>query len=211
MSAEPDIDLAAQADIAEAQARVAMLTTHVLGPRQRVFLPQTRGNRIRGFCWAMVRSTLFRLSPPWATAWRNALLRFFGASIARSVAIASSAHIDHPWNLSLDDGAVVCDQVIINCMGAVSVGQKTRISQYAHVCAGTHEYQRPDMRIEPRGITIGRDVWIAADAFVGPGVRIADGAVLAARSSAFHDLPPGMICVGEPARPVKPRDGSAAE
>jgi putative colanic acid biosynthesis acetyltransferase WcaF len=87
----------------------------------------------------------------------------------------------------------------------VSIGDRTRISQYSHICAGTHEYQRPDMRIEPRPITIGNDVWIAADAFVGPGVRIGDGAMLAARSSAFHDLPEGMICVGEPARPIKRR------
>jgi putative colanic acid biosynthesis acetyltransferase WcaF len=198
-------DLHAQADIAEAQAHAAMLTTHVLGPRHRVFLPQTRRDRARGFWWSIVRASLFRWSLPSATGWRNMLLRVFGAKIAQDATVAASAHIDHPWNLTMECGVVVCDHAIINCMGAVTIGEGTRISQYAHVCAGTHEYQRPDMRIQPRPITLGRDVWIAADAFVGPGVNVGEGAMLAARSAAFHDLPGGMICLGEPARVVKPR------
>jgi putative colanic acid biosynthesis acetyltransferase WcaF len=129
----------------------------------------------------------------------------FGARVAPGTTFACSSLIEHPWNLTVDAGATICDHVIINCMGRVSIGELTRISQYAHICAGTHEYQRPDMRIEPKPVTLGRDVWVAADAFVGPGVTIHDGAMLAARSSAFHDLPAGMICVGEPAKPFKPR------
>lgn len=199
-----DADLVAQAELAEQEAAEAM-TTHVLSPRQRVFLPQTRGNRILGFWWFIVRASLFRCSPISASGWRNMLLRIFGAKVARSAVVSPSAVVDYPWNLTLGEGVVVCDHVIINCMGEVRIEDKTRISQYAHICAGTHEYQRPDMRIEPRPITLGRDVWIAADAFVGPGVHIHDSALLAARSAAFHDLPAGMICVGEPARPVKVR------
>jgi putative colanic acid biosynthesis acetyltransferase WcaF len=200
-----EMDLDAQALVAESQARAAALITHVMGPRHRVFLPQTRINRFRGFLWSAVRSTLFRWSPPSAVGWRNLLMRMFGAKVGHGAAVAPSAHIDHPWNLGLGDGATICEHVIINCMGSVSIGDRSRISQYSHICAGTHEYQRPDMRIEPRPIDVGKDVWIAADAFVGPGVRIGDGAMLAARSSAFHDLPEGMICLGEPARAVKPR------
>ncbi len=205
MPDDHDVDLEAQAAIAEAHANIAVLTTHVMGPRQRVFLPQTRGNRFRGFWWSIVRSTLFRWSPPSAIGWRNLLLRGFGAKVGRGVGIAPSVHIDHPWNLTLGDGATVCESVIINCMGTVTIGERTRVSQYSHICAGTHEYQRPDMRIAPRAIDVGKDVWIAADAFVGPGVTIGEGAMLAARSAAFHDLPAGMICVGEPARPIKRR------
>lgn len=206
LGAGDDDDLQAQAAIAEAQAAEgAAASTHVLSPRHRVFLPQSRGNRVRGFLWRLTRLTLFRCSPMNGTGWRNVLLRIFGAKVAPAVAIAPSVLIDYPWNLTIERGVVLCDRVIINCMGAVTIGEGTRISQYAHICAGTHEYQRPDMRIEPRPIALEPDVWIAADAFVGPGVRIGRGAMLAARSSAFGDMPAGMICVGEPARPVKPR------
>ena len=79
----------------------------------------------------------------------------------------------------------------------------SRISQYAHLCAGTHDYRRRDMKIVSRAITIGKGVWIAADAFVGPDVTIGDRSLLAARSSAFSDLPAGHVCMGEPARPSR--------
>lgn len=174
-------------------------------PRQRVFLLQTWRERWMGFWWSVVRLLLFRYSPPPFRVWRVALLRLFGAKIGRGVFVASSTRIDYPWNLTLEDGVVVCEHVIINCMGEVCIGERTRISQYSHVCAGTHDYCRRDMAIVRCPIKIGKDVWIAADAFVGPGVTIGDGGVLAARSSAFRDLPEGQICLGEPARPHRLR------
>ena len=61
------------------------------------------------------------------------------------------------------------------------------------------------MKIVRRAITIGCNVWIAADAFVGPGVTLGDDCLLAARSSAFHDLPAGQVCIGEPAKPRRAR------
>jgi putative colanic acid biosynthesis acetyltransferase WcaF len=90
-------------------------------------------------------------------------------------------------------------------MGEVLIGEGSRISQYSHIISGTHDYTSRDMRIERRPIRIGKEVWIAADAFVGPGVTIGDGCLLAARSSAFRNLPPGQVCMGEPARPTHAR------
>ncbi len=55
-------------------------------------------------------------------------------------------------------------------------------------------------------ICIGDQVWVASDVFVAPGVTIGDGAVVGLRSTVLHDLPPGMLCYGNPAKPVKPRE-----
>jgi putative colanic acid biosynthesis acetyltransferase WcaF len=41
--------------------------------------------------------------------------------------------------------------------------------------------------------------------FVGPGVTIGFGAIVGARSTVLHDLPGGMICFGNPAKPVRAR------
>ena len=128
------------------------------------------------------------------------MLRLFGATVHRSAFISPSVRIDYPWNLVVDRDVFVAHNVILNCMGRVEIGAGTRISQYAHLCAGTHAYERRDMKIIRCGITIGRDSWIATDAFVGPGVSIGDRCLLAARSSAFSDLPTGYVCIGEPAK-----------
>jgi putative colanic acid biosynthesis acetyltransferase WcaF len=193
-----------QAELAEAAANQAM-ATHVLPPRDRIFLPQTWRERVVGFWWSVVRSTVFRWSLSSMHRWRVMLLRLFGASVDLSARIEPTVRIEFPWNLTIGSQAVLCDRVIINCMGRVRIGDRTRISQYSHLISGTHNYRSGDMQIERRPVNIGADVWIAADAFVGPGVTLGDGCVLAARSSAFRDLPAGQICVGEPARPVHAR------
>jgi len=54
-------------------------------------------------------------------------------------------------------------------------------------------------------ITIGDDVWIGADAFIGPGVRVGSLTVVGARSSAYKDLSAGQVYVGNPAKAIKER------
>lgn len=175
-------------------------TTEVPQPKQRPVFPQTFAERVKGSWWSIARMVLFRWSPPPLNRWRLLLLRLFGAAVHRSAYIAPSVRIDYPWNLVVERDVVVANNVILNCMGRIEIGAGTRISRYAHLCAGTHAYERRDMKIVRRAITIGRGAWIAVDAFVGPGVSIGDRCLLAARSSAFSDLPADSVCMGEPAK-----------
>ena len=52
---------------------------------------------------------------------------------------------------------------------------------------------------------IGNDVWIGFDALIMPGVRIGDGAIVAARSVVTGDVPAYAIVGGNPARVVRAR------
>ena len=79
------------------------------------------------------------------------------------------------------------------------------ISQRAHLCAGTHDYTDPSMPLQKPPISIGDQVWVCADAFVGPGVTIGEGALVGARAVAVTDVESWQIVVGNPARPVKKR------
>ena len=54
-------------------------------------------------------------------------------------------------------------------------------------------------------IVIGNDVWIGYDAVVMAGVRIGDGAVIAARAVVTRDVPPYTIVGGVPAREIRRR------
>ena len=44
--------------------------------------------------------------------------------------------------------------------------------------------------------------WVAADAFIGPGVTIGQAAVVGARAVVVKDVPAFAIMVGNPARQV---------
>jgi putative colanic acid biosynthesis acetyltransferase WcaF len=167
--------------------------------------PWTFRQRCLRYLWYWVEASAFRLSPRSFYRWRSFLLRMFGAKIDQRCRIRPSVKIEIPWNLSVGTDTIIGDDVILYCLGPVTIGQRVTISQLGHICAGTHDYTRPDFPLLRPPIEIADDVWLAADVFVGPGVKIGTGAVVGARSSVFQDLPPWQICVGSPAKPVKER------
>ena len=52
---------------------------------------------------------------------------------------------------------------------------------------------------------IGNDVWIGYDSLIMPGVKVGDGAIIAARSVVANDVAPYTIVGGNPAKPIKQR------
>ena len=57
-----------------------------------------------------------------------------------------------------------------------------------------------------RGDTVvGNDVWFGRMCTVMPGVKIGDGAIIAAHSVVTRDIPPYTVAGGNPARVVKQR------
>jgi putative colanic acid biosynthesis acetyltransferase WcaF len=55
-------------------------------------------------------------------------------------------------------------------------------------------------------IMVGPEAWICADAFVGPGVKIGEGAIVGARAVAMKNMKPWSIVIGNPARETKKRE-----
>ncbi|UWU72837.1 hypothetical protein N2602_30970 [Bradyrhizobium sp. NC92] len=90
-------------------------------------------------------------------------------------------------------------------MDLISIEPFALVSQRAHLCAGTHDVDDPDFRLVTKPIHIGRNAWVAAEAFVGPGVTVPRNAVLGARAVAMKDLEEGKIYAGNPARLLRSR------
>jgi putative colanic acid biosynthesis acetyltransferase WcaF len=154
--------------------------------------------------WGSVQP-LFRLSPRVFWGWRRSMLRLFGARIGHHVHIHPSVRVMIPWNLTIGDLATVGDSVRIYNLGAISIGERTCISQGSHLCAGTHDYRKRDMPLVKSPIRVGEDVWVCADAFIGPGVTVGDFAVVSARAVVMRDVPRNAIVGGNPAAYIKDR------
>lgn len=163
-----------------------------------------RGKMARA-AWMLLGKPVFKCSFHNWYRYRRVLLRLFGAKVGKDVAIRPTAHIEIPWMLEIDDGASIGDAAIIYCLGRVHIGKRAIISQYVHLCAGTHDYTDHTFKLLRTPITIGDDCWIGTDAFIGPGVTIGTLTVVGARSSVYKDMPPGKVCVGNPAKPIKDR------
>jgi putative colanic acid biosynthesis acetyltransferase WcaF len=167
--------------------------------------PHSWRNRLGRALWGLVWLVLFRPSPRLCHAWRRWLLRLFGARLGRGAKVYSSARVWAPWNLRMGDHAMIAERVDVYCVGTITLGDRANVSQYTFLCGATHDYTDAALPLVHRPITIGADAWVAADVFVAPGVTIGEGCVVGARSAVFGDLPAWTVCVGSPARPVKPR------
>lgn len=158
----------------------------------------------RRIAW-MLTQPLFRFSPRPFFRWRAWLLRLFGARIGNNVHVHNSATIYFPWKLEIGDWSAIGEHAYIYDLGEVKIGRAVTISHRAHLCAGTHDHSRRDMPLLRPPISVGDQAWICADAFIGPGVNVGEGAVVAARAVAVSDVEPWMIVAGNPARPKKRR------
>jgi putative colanic acid biosynthesis acetyltransferase WcaF len=99
--------------------------------------------------------------------------------------------------------------VICYNVAEITIDDFAIVSQRSHLCTGTHDVNDPGFPLKSRPIAIGSNAWVAAEAFVGPGVTIGEGAVLGARGVAFGKLEPWTIYAGNPARPIKERSRDA--
>lgn len=147
----------------------------------------------------------FRFSPRISFGWRSFLLRQFGATVGKHVHIYNSATIYMPWNLEIGDWSSISEHVYIYNLGKVCIGKKTTVSHRAHICAGTHDYTRPDLRLQKPPIVISDQAWVCSDAFVGPGVVIGEGAIVGARAVVTKDVASWTVVAGNPARFIKNR------
>lgn len=168
-------------------------------------------NKVSRLVWQAAWLLLYRPTPKLFHAWRAALLRMFGAKIGKSAYVYPGARVWAPWNLEMGSHSTLADGVDCYCVAKITIGSYSTVSQYSYLCTASHDYSDPAILSQPQmpliaaPITIGDRVWVTADVFVAPGVCIADGAVVLARSSVFDDVPAWSVVSGNPATVKKQR------
>ena len=172
---------------------------------QRHVSPYSTREKIGRLLWAIVQATLYRWSFPTWYGYRLMILRLFGANVHSSCRFRRLTRFECPWNLTAGKNCSAGDRAMLYCLGPVTLGDRVSISQNAHICAGTHDITRSDLPLVRPPITIGDDTWIAADAFVGPGITIGERVILGARGCAFTNLESDWIYGGNPAKKLRPR------
>lgn len=129
-----------------------------------------------------------------------------GAIIREQVEIGDSAVI--MMGAVINIGAVIGEGTMID-MGAV-LGGRAIVGKRCHIGAGAVLAGV----VEPPSATpvvVEDNVLIGANAVVIEGVRIGEGAVVAAGSVVIEDVAPGMVVAGVPARVVKKKDEKSAQ
>lgn len=139
------------------------------------------------------------------SGWKRWLLRRFGAKLADTAVVYSSARVYYPANLVMGELACLADRVDCYNVDLVELGAGVTVSQDAVLCTASHDICSPGHELVTAPIRICDRAWVAAGAFVGMGVTVGTGAVVGARAVAFRDVDPWTVVGGNPARFIKKR------
>lgn len=156
--------------------------------------------------WDIVYLLFFRITPRWTChRWRVFLLRAFGAKIGDHCIIAPSCKIWAPWNLEIGSYVCFADNVDCYTVDKIKIGSKVTISQRTFLCTASHEISTLRRELTHKMIEIHDHAWICAEAFVGPGIEIGEGAVVGARAVVIADVAAWDVVAGNPAKVIKQR------
>ncbi len=120
----------------------------------------------------------FGLFPPFSTDCGKNI------SIGKNVFINSGCRFQDQGGIRIGDGALIGHNVVMATLNHDIDPRK-----------------RSDMH--PKPIFIGNNVWIGANATILPGVRIGDGAIVAAGAVVTKNVPSNVIVGGVPATIIK--------
>ena len=168
--------------------------------------PYTTTNRVRRMLWCVCWTLLARPFPKSTLMpWKRFLLRLFGAKVADTANIYATATIFMPWNLVMKDHACLASGVDCYNAAIVELGVNATVSQRVFLCTASHNIASSCHEQIERPIVIADRAWVAAEAFIGPGVTVGEGAVVGARAAVFKDVEAWTVVGGNPARFIKKR------
>jgi len=147
----------------------------------------------------------------------RARLLFRGHDVGPGIAVLGAMHLSIDGQLRLGARViflrgVIPTDLVVHSGGKMEIGENTLVN-YGCSIEATQEVRlgarcmlaslvriadSDGRRSGP--VIIGDDVWIAHGAFIAPGVRIGNGAVVAAGSVVMDDVPAGTMAMGNPAR-----------
>lgn len=162
-------------------------------------------HRLFRLAWGIVWNSFGIWTPVPMFGWRRVLLLCFGARIDPTAKVYPGVRVWFPPNLQMGRFSCLGLDVTCYCMAPIRLGDFALVSQGAHLCGGTHDIDDPHFQLIARPISIGDNAWVAAEAFVGPGVSIGTGAVLGARSVCFRSIDPWKVHAGNPAKFIRAR------
>lgn len=168
--------------------------------------PYTTYDRIKRTIWNICWTLFARPFPKsMCNKWKIFILRCFGAKVSYKANVYSSAKIFMPWNLVMEDYSCLASGV--DCYNAAKITLKANaiVSQRSYLCTASHNISSQWHEQVEKPIVIEERAWVAAEAFIGPGVTIGEGAVVGARGVVFKNVEPWTVVGGNPAKFIKMR------
>ncbi|ASU36773.1 WcaF family extracellular polysaccharide biosynthesis acetyltransferase [Mucilaginibacter xinganensis] len=166
---------------------------------------QPGGSALKRLLWYYVNWIFLTSGLVPSRAVKVFFLRLFGAKIGKGVNIKPGVSVKYPWRLTIGHNSWIGENVWIDCLVDVVIGENVCISQGAVILTGGHDYKKATFDLITRKVILEDGVWICAGGIVNPGVVAASHAVLTSGSVANKNLDAWCIYQGNPAVMVRKR------
>ncbi len=133
------------------------------------------------------------------------VLKVFGAKIGKHCVIKPGVNIKYPWRLEIGDNVWIGEDVWIDNLADVKIGNNCCISQGAMLLCGNHDYKKSKFDLIIGKIVIEDGSWVGAKAILCPNVIMHTHSMLSVGSVASGVLDYYCIYKGNPAVKVKER------
>ena len=136
---------------------------------------------------------------------RRWFYQLLGATFGDNCYPCRRVEILFPKGLKLGDRVSIGWFSELDARGGIRVDHDTNISSHVKLITGSHDIDDPDYTADFLPIHIGHHCWIGTGATILQGVKIGDGAVVAAGAVVSRDVSAWSVVGGIPAREIKKR------
>lgn len=146
-------------------------------------------------------------------AFRRAVMRLLvRAAVGRRTSIERRVKVRAKGGLTIGSDTNVNEGTVLDARGNLEIGSLVNISPEVMILTADHDIASPSFGGRTAPTFVHDRAWLATRAMVLPGVRIGEGAVVAAGAVVTGDVSPWTIVAGNPAREVgkRPTDAQKA-
>ena len=129
-------------------------------------------------------------------------MKLLGVKIGKRAIIDMGYYILGSTRLIIGEKCHINRQCMLDARGGITIGNNVSISHCVKIVSGSHNYNSRHFDYEAAEIFIEDNVWIGINAIILKGVRIGEGAVIAAGAIVTKDCEPYGVYAGIPAKKV---------
>jgi len=161
---------------------------------------------LKKILWYFVNIIFFKTLLPFPSFFKIKLLKLFGAKIGKDIIIKPNINIKYPWFLTIGDNCWIGEEVWIDNLTEVKIGDNVCLSQGSYLLTGSHNYKKETFDLILGEIILEDGVWIGAKSIVSPNVICKTHSILAVGSVATTNLEKYSIYQGNPAKLKRKRE-----
>lgn len=136
---------------------------------------------------------------------RRFFYRLAGVKIGKGSTIHMWCNFFNPAGVVIGDDTIIGDNAFLDGRARLQIGNHTAISSQVLIYNSEHNINSEKMEAVCEEVNIGDYVFIGPRAIILPGIKIENGAVVAAGAVVTHNVPTEKIVGGVPAREIGER------